>query len=273
MKNKYIRIIAESLTIVTLAASLSGCSQAHLDNTKAERPVIKIGSDTYPPYNYRDENGVPTGIDVDLAKEAFSRMGYDCEVMSINWEDKTKLVEDGDIDCIWASFSMEGRLDQYRWAGPYMVSNQAVAVKETSDIYTLSDLKGKNVAVQSTTKPEEFFLKNPGGKYPKLGNLISLQPRELIYTFLAKDYADAIAAHETSIIQHMKDFNIRYRILDEYLVTVGIGVAFAKDDNRGIAEELDKTLEDMRKDGTSEKIIGKYLDEPQKYLGVDQLAY
>ena len=110
-------------------------------------------------------------------------------------------------------------------------------------------------------------------RIPQIGNLISLEKRELIYTFLAKGYADAIAAHETSILQYMSDYDTSYRILDEPLMTVGIGVAFAKNDDRGICEQLDDTLEEMRKDGTSEKIIGKYLDDPSKYLEVEQLEY
>ena len=54
-------------------------------------------------------------------------------------------------------------------------------------------------------------------------------------------------------------------------MTVGIGVAFAKNDTRGLAEELNQVLEEMRNDGTSEKIIGKYLENPEKYLEVGQL--
>ena len=66
---------------------------------------------------------------------------------------------------------MEGRLDEYRWAGPYIASRQVVAVNESSDIYRLSDLEGKNLAVQSTTKPEEIFLNQTDERIPKLGNL------------------------------------------------------------------------------------------------------
>ena len=80
------------------------------------------------------------------------------EVVQINWEKKKELVESGEIDCIMGCFSMEGRLDDYRWAGPYIASRQVVAVNENSDIYKLSDLEGKNLAVQSTTKPEGIFL-------------------------------------------------------------------------------------------------------------------
>ena len=144
-------------------------------------------------------------------------------------------------------------------------------MNESSDIYTLQDLEGKNLAVQTTTKPEEIFLKREDERIPKLGNLICLEHRELIFTFLGKGYADAIAAHETSIIQNMKDYDSEFRILEEPLMTVGIGVAFAKNDTRGLAEELNQVLEEMRNDGTSEKIIGKYLENPEKYLEVGQL--
>ena len=170
-------------------------------------------------------------------------------------------------------FSMEGRLDDYRWAGPYIASRQVVAVNENSDIYKLSDLEGKNLAVQSTTKPEGIFLNRTDERIPKLGNLISLGHRELIYTFLGKGYVDAVAAHEESIVQYMKDYDASFRILGEPLMITGIGVAFAKNDDRGICEQLEQTLEEMRQDGTSLKIIGKYLDDPEKYLEVDDLGY
>lgn len=250
-----------------------GCDKVAQAELEPGRPVIKVGSDNYPPFIYQDEDGEPTGIDVELAKEAFGRMGYSVEFVQINWENKTDLVESGAIDCIMGSFSMEGRLDDYKWAGPYMVSNQVIVVNQNSKIYKLEDLEGKNVAVQSTTKPEGFFLKAKEGNVPKLANLISLEHRELIFTFLGKGYADALAAHETSALQYIKDYDADLRLLVEPIMTVGIGVAFAKDDDRALAQELEETLEEMKKDGTSEKIIGKYLDNPQKYLEVDKLEY
>ena len=95
----------------------------------------------------------------------------------------------------------------------------------------------------------------------------------MIYTFLGKGYVDAVAAHEESIVQYMGDYNTSFRILEEPLMITGIGVAFAKEDERGICEQMDQILEEMRQDGTSLKIIEKYLDDPEKYLEVDNLGY
>lgn len=258
------------LTFCLTAALLAGCAaRAASADPDAGLPVITIGSDNYPPFNYVDTDGKPTGIDVELAREAFRRMGYRAQFVTIDWVEKKVLVEDGTVDCLWGSFTMDGREDEYRWAGPYMVSRQVVAVMPNSDIQTLADLAGKTVAVQATTKPESIFLEGSDPRIPEVRSLLSLQKRELIYTYLSKGYADAVAAHETSILQFMSDFDVEYRILDEPLQIVGLGVAFAKDDDRGLDTQLNATLAEMRADGTAAQILAKYLPDPDKYLEVD----
>ena len=253
-----------------LAGMLTGCGKgsAPAATEGADLPAIYVGSDNYPPYNYEDTDGEPTGIDVDLANEAFRRMGYRAVFVTIDWEDKQQLVEQGDIDCIWGSFSIDGREDQYQWTTPYMYSRQVVAVRKDSDIYSLSELAGKRVAVQSTTKPEGLFLSHTDPRIPQVEEVFSLQNRELVYPYLSKGYVDAIAAHEVAILQCMADYDLEYRILDEPLLTVGLGVAFAKGDTRGLAEALSETFQEMRADGTMVRILGNYLEHPEKYLEV-----
>ena len=63
----------------------------------ADLPVITVGCDNYSPFSYMDANGNMTGIDVELAREAFSRMGYSPEFVFINWEDKKSLLAEGTI--------------------------------------------------------------------------------------------------------------------------------------------------------------------------------
>ena len=77
---------------------------------ETEKPVITLGSDNYPPYNYLNEDGVPTGIDVELATEAFKRMGYQVNVVQIDWEEKKELVESREIDCIMGCFPWKDAL-------------------------------------------------------------------------------------------------------------------------------------------------------------------
>ena len=257
-----------------LAASAAVGSLTSCGGTDAKEsglPQIIVGSDTYPPYIYLNNDGVPAGIDVEIATEAFRRMGYAARFESIDWEQKTNLVESGIIDCIWGCFSMDGREQLYRWAGPYMTSRQVVAVNADSGIETLADLAGKTMMVQSTTKPEEIFLAGTDPRIPQLGEVLSTEDRSVQYAMLNCGYVDAVAAHETAILQYMQDCNANFRILEEPLLVTGIGVAFALNDTRGLDEQLTKTFAAMRADGTMKQIVGKYLPDPEKYLEVDAL--
>ena len=244
-------MIAGILLVGIMSVTLTGCKTTDNMKEEPEKPVIILGSDNYPPYNYLNEGWSTDRHRCRTGYRSFKKNGISGGRCPDQLGGEKELVESGEIDCIMGCFSMEGRLDDYQWAGPYIASRQVVAVNENSDIYKLSDLEGKNLAVQSTTKPEGIFLNRTDERIPKLGNLISLGHRELIYTFLGKGYVDAVAAHEESIVQYMKDYDISFRILEEPLMVVGIGVAFAKEDDRGICEQMSQTLEEMRQDGTS----------------------
>ena len=65
------------------------------------------------------------------------------------WEDKDEYLEEGSVDCLWGSFTMTGREEEYTWVGPYLNSRQVVVVHADSDIFQLSDLEGTRVAVQA----------------------------------------------------------------------------------------------------------------------------
>lgn len=266
------RAFLNGCTLLAASAALGGLTACGgTDAKNSGLPQILIGSDTYPPYIYLNNDGTPAGIDVEIATEAFRRMGYAARFEVIDWEQKTALVESGAIDCIWGCFSMQGRETLYRWAGPYMVSRQVVAVNADSSIQSLSDLAGKTVMVQSTSKPEGIFLSGSDPRIPQTVEVFSIEDRNVQYAMLACGYVDAIAAHETAILQYMKDNYAEFRILEEPLLVTGLGVAFAKNDSRGLDHQLNDTFAQMREDGTLERIVGKYLEHASQYLEVDTI--
>ena len=85
-------MIASILLAGISAGILAGCRNAAVSRQEKEGPVITLGSDSYPPYNYLNEDGIPTGIDVELATEAFQRMGYEVKVVQINWRSEERRV-------------------------------------------------------------------------------------------------------------------------------------------------------------------------------------
>lgn len=220
--------------------------------------VLRVGCDSYEPYNYWDETGSCVGISADLAREACSRMGCRPEFVFLDWSRKDELLESGRIDCIWGAFTMTGAETRYRWAGPYGHSRQVLLVPATSSVKSLSDLKGRRVAVQTTGFAERFLeaRSNASGwfrslySFPKMGNVMAA---------LRQGYVDAVAGHEEVLWQYLpREEHQRYKVVPTPLATGRLGVAFSLKDDRGWDKRLDVALREMLQDGTVSRIMHQY---------------
>lgn len=69
-------LITASVLAVS-AAMFCGCGGERAQDTEPALKPIIIGSDDYEPYNYIDADGNFAGVDVELAVEAFHRLGYE----------------------------------------------------------------------------------------------------------------------------------------------------------------------------------------------------
>ena len=254
MKNRVIAVILSIFTILTFC----GCDRREERVYPEPKGVLVIGSDEYEPYNYMNNNGEYIGIDVDIAREACRRMGYTAEFKKIKWNEKNRYLEDGTVDCIWGCFTMNGREDDYLWAGPYLHSNQVVIVRASSDIYKLKDLEGKRVAIQSSTKPEQIFLQREDEKIPKVKKLYCFASISEAVAAFKKGYVDACAGHELALPVLIRSSDEAYRILDESLMKADLGVAFLKNHDPEVVEKLNEVLKEMQADGTISSILQEY---------------
>ena len=72
--------------------------------------------------------------------------------------------------------------------------------------------------MQATTKPESIILNGTNADMPEVGKMFSLSDRSYLVPALSKGYVDAIAAHETSVLQYEKDYGVDLRVLYESLL-------------------------------------------------------
>ena len=266
------------VAIAGCSGSNDGASTSALEGLDASQvkdndlKTLNVGSDLYPPFVYTDEYGDIVGLDVEILTEALARIGYKPKYQLIDWEKKKELLASGELDFVMGSFSMTGRENEYRWAGPYLASRQVVAVDPQSDIYTLADLEDKVVAVQSTTKPEDILLNRTNENVPQIKELYSFSDRSNLNPALVEGLVDAIAAHESSLLTYEKDYGVTYRILDEPLLEVSLGSAFDLNDTRGIDVKLTHAYQEMLADGTMERLVSKYFDDPAPFLNTEGLS-
>lgn len=78
MRMRLKRYVSAVLILYISSTIFAGCEKTG----SREQPdtehftEIVVGSDDYPPFSYVDENGDYVGIDVELAEEAFKRLGH-----------------------------------------------------------------------------------------------------------------------------------------------------------------------------------------------------
>ena len=274
---KYIRnICLLSLGALLLAGNLqstradSGSTEnIKITQTPQPLPNLMIGCDEYEPYNYMDENGNLVGIDADLAEEAFHRMGYEPVYVIMKWTEKDDYLENGVIDCIWDSYSMNGKEDSYLWSDPYMYSREAVIVNKDSSIYKLEDLNGSSMATLVNTRTEDILLDTE--LFPEISpqNVYSFQKMEECLAALRQDYIDAAAGDIVYLRTCMKNYPGKFRIISESMETSRFAVAFAKDEDPSLVEDLNNVLKEMKQDGTIDEILSRYEVSDGDFLGED----
>ena len=258
---------------------LTGCSESNDtdedDMIKAEESSgisavsLVIGSDNYEPYNYIDESGENVGIDVDIAKEACRRLGITPVFKQITWDRKDSFLDSNEIDCLWGSFTMSGRTDDYRWAGPYMYSRQVIVVRKDREINSFADLKGKRIAVQSTSKPEHIILSGEDDRIQGVSAVYSMSTMSELYASQRKGYIDAAAGHEVAIKRFVDTNPQQFIILDEILYKSELGVAFKKGRSDDVPDMLNDILKQMMDDGTIKKIAESYGINADIFMGDD----
>ena len=266
INKKISNILLAIFIVATFMVSLCSCKNETIIDDDDNRSVITIGSSDYPPFMDLDNNGNPTGIDVDILEEAFDRIGYDIRFVTISWENKDDLLKSKDIDCVTGGFTINGREDDYLWIGPYMNSNQVIVVNKGSGIDSLNDLNGKTIAVQSSSAAETILLERSNSNIPEDIQILSYEDNMLLFAALNSNYIDAFVADEPVVVQYMKDYETNFVILDEPLINASVGTAFALDGDAELCQKANDAIDEMKKDGTLQEIIENYLDDASRYI-------
>lgn len=117
----------------------------------SDRAIIIGGDHNYPPFEYLDENGRPTGFTVDLVRSIAREMNLDVRVQLGPWTDQVKALHEGRIDAIGGMFYSAQRDRELDFGPRYLVIHCVSMVRrgEGPPPTTLEELAGRDLVVQS----------------------------------------------------------------------------------------------------------------------------
>ncbi|MEE0022843.1 amino acid ABC transporter substrate-binding protein [Ruminococcus sp.] len=259
MKKTWMKRMIAISAAAAMALPMAACGSKSGDSKSGEKQKFIVGFDAaFPPYGYQDENGEYVGFDLDLAAEVCNRNDWELVKQPIDWDTKDMELNSGTISCIWNGFTMNGREDEYAWTDPYVDNSQVFVVKSDSGIASFADLAGKSVAVQ-TDSSAEAALKEDDNKdlLDSFKELVVVADYNTAFMNLDSDAVNAIAMDIGVAKYQMESRDGSYTILDDVLSAEQYAVGFAKN-NTELRDKVQKTLNDMRDDGTFQKIAEKW---------------
>ena len=168
MKKKIISMFLAVAMVLSLAACGSSNSAKSESSTEAGKKTLKVAMECgYAPYNWTksdDSNGaVPIkvssdyayGYDVMMAKKIADELGYDLQIVKLDWDSLIPAVQSGQVDCVIAGQSITSeRLQMADFTEPYYYASIVTLVKKGSKYENakgVADLAGATCTSQLGT--------------------------------------------------------------------------------------------------------------------------
>ena len=230
----------------------------------AEIKEIRFGVDPgYAPFEVKAADGSLAGFDIDLGNEMCKRLKAKCEWIESDFDGLIPSLKAKKIDAILSSMSItEQRKQEIDFTNKlYGTPARLVSAKGSGIQPTAESLQGKRVGVMQGTTAETYAKDNWQSKGVEL---VAYQNQDLVYADLVSGrvdtaFQDAVTAGE-SFLNKPQGEQFEYsgaEVNDEKYFGVGAGIGVRKEDG-ALKDALNKTLAEMRKDGTYDTLAKKY---------------
>ncbi|MCI1727331.1 MAG: amino acid ABC transporter substrate-binding protein [Lachnospiraceae bacterium] len=258
---------ASSAAVSSAASSAASADASSAESVSSSGGTFTVGFDAdFPPMGFKADDGSYTGFDLELAKEAASRMGLTFKAQPIAWDAKDAELSAGTIDCIWNGFTINGRENDYTWSEPYLNNSQVFVVRSDSGITDSKGLAGKIVEVQTDSSAEAALSEKT--ELSSTFTVQSVADYNTAFMDLQSGSVDAVAMDIIVAgyqIQNRSDGS-DFKILDESISDEQYGVGFLKG-NTELRDKVEKVLEEMAADGTMAKVSEKWFGKDITILG------
>ncbi len=121
--------------------------------------TIRVGSDhDYPPYEFNDRDGNPTGFNVELIQAVCRAVGLRADIRPGVWNEVRAGLEKGEIDVIAGMYHSPDRAKTLNFSLPHNRVSPALFVRSDSNIKTFDQARSKEIAVQKGDIMHDYLI-------------------------------------------------------------------------------------------------------------------
>ncbi len=128
------------------------------NNYGSNKKIIVSGDYDYPPYEFLDNNGKPSGYNVELFQAISDVMGINYELKLGPWKEVRNELEKGNIDLLIGMYHSPERDELVDFSSPHMIVRHSIFVRKGSQIKSLEDLYNKEIIVQEGDIMNDFVI-------------------------------------------------------------------------------------------------------------------
>jgi len=230
--------------------------------------TLKMGWEPWKPYQYIDENKHLTGLDIELIGEVVKNMKCEIKFIERPWTRLILEAETGEMDLVAGASMVENRKKWAHFSDAYRHETRVLFVRkgesEKFKFKSLQDIIGTKFQFGVTRgayngKEYDRLIKNP--EFKKHIQIVNkeIQNHKKLMTkridgFIMDHISGTNLLREENILNKVEIYPIKIH-------SAGIYVLFSKKSTTPLmVEKFNKSLAELKANGTYDKIIKKYLE-------------
>lgn len=245
-----------------LLLTLCGCSRGN---------KLIIGTDaTYPPFEYVDDKGQISGVDVEVGREIGKALGREVEFRNVNFDGLITALRTGSIDLVISSMTATPeRRKSIDFSEPYVKTGLSILAAKSSTVQSAADLKtpGRKIVVRLGTTGESWARENL-----KEAKIIALDADVSCVMEVVNASVDAWIYDQLSIMNYQTKYAEKTRALlaplREEVWAVGL-----KKGNDELKTKVNEVLLRMRGDGSFTKLAERYMAKEKAMMTAQGLPF
>ena len=226
------------------------------NHVQAAEKTYTIDTDvTFPPFVYANTQNKYVGIDIELLKAIAKEEGFKVNIRPVGFNAAVQSVTAGQADGMIAGMSItEERKQKFDFSDPYYSAGIVMAVKEGSGIKSLSELKGKRVAVKTGTAGADYAnsIKDKYGF-----EVVTFDDSDSVYNDVINGNS-AACFEDSAVMSYAIKNGLGLKVVTKPTNTTQVGFAVKKGENQELLKMFNEGLAKLKANGQYEKIIKKY---------------
>ena len=269
MTNLITRRFLQAAGLAAATLLFAACGKKDAPTTPASTPVASapaaapakvyaVGTDAaYAPFESQNEKAEIVGFTVDVLTAVAAKAGVQIKFVNTPWEGIFNALGQGDRDLLASSITItDERKQTMDFTDPYFDAVQLIAVKDTSKVKGLSDLKKLKIGVQTGTTGDEVVTKLMG----KTSTAIKrFESTPLALKELESGGVDAVVADNGVVIHYVANNpGGKFKtVADKEFAPEQYGFAVKKG-NAELLGKLNQGIAAIKADGSYATIYAKY---------------